>query len=180
MSWFRFPYTFLLLMALIQPTTTLANEARALARAFVGHCVNNIGRNDKVEAAANVFAYDEIFGEKAKMLAPQDPVARYRMWIAKDSEPKLFMLGVSWAMSDGIEISNCVIGNPEIDLEDTLTALRQIISLGELRYDDYSGGQRYRIWGTDNLTQASFIVLSDARKLGIIGGTLSLSSPTEN
>ena len=180
MSWLRFSYTSLALMALIQPTAIYANEApRALARAFVGHCINNIGRNDKVEAAASVFAYDEMVGEDAKMLAPQDPAARYRMWIAKGSEPKLFMLGVSWAMTDGIEVSNCVIGNPEIDLNETLVELRKLVNLGSLQYDDDSGGQRYRIWGTDNLAPASFITLTDARKMGIVGGTLSLSSPSE-
>ncbi|MGC1496887.1 MAG: hypothetical protein WA790_13835 [Sulfitobacter sp.] len=161
------------------PAMAEASEPTELAQAFVGNCVLNAGRNDKIESAASVLGFEELAGEMALMFAPQDPTAKYRGWVAKGNKPELFILGISQSILDGVEMSTCVVGNPQIDSEQVLAALRAIITLEELRYDDSESGQRYRIWGTDDITKNSFISLVDAKKLGIAGGTFSFSAPTE-
>jgi len=173
------PIAVLFIHVVVGASLAAASESSDLARAFVGHCITNAGRNDKIESSAEVFGYEELSGAKAQMFAPQDPNARFRGWMVKDDLSPLYALGISWSERNGIEMSNCDVANPDLDSEEVLRELQKIITMGNTRFDDDDAGQRYRIWGTDNIAPNSFISLIDAKKLGIDGGTFAFSSPTE-
>ena len=172
----------LLVVGLLSPGSVIAQEyisPSELANAFVGHCLLNPGRTDKIRAAAQSFDYSELSGADALMLGPQDPSAEFQAWSVGDSPSELYFLAVSEAEIDGVSMSTCTVSNPYTGAQETLAALQELQTIGNAAYEEVQAGQRYRIWETESLASGSYIAIIDALKLGISGGTYSFVAKTE-
>ncbi|HEY9039537.1 MAG TPA: hypothetical protein VIN05_11435 [Roseovarius sp.] len=150
-----------------------------LARSFIGHCVQNVGRVDKVASAARSFGWNELEGDMKDMLAPQNPNVDYSGWMVADEGQIPFLLGTSSAVLDGVDYSICVVANPDAPVDDVLSEIRKLMTFGQQIDNVEEAGQRYRVWSTNALAKNSFVSAIDAPKMGIFGGTISLSAPTE-
>lgn len=155
------------------------SDALYLARAFIGTCGLNAGRIDKVAAGARALGYKELEGDMKAMLAPQDPNADYSGWLFAEKDKKPFLVGISQAKIDGSDYSICVVANPYVATDEVLEEIQSLTKFGEQIVNSEEAGQRYRVWATDELAERSFISAVDAPKLGIVGGTISLTAPTE-
>ncbi|WP_146193184.1 hypothetical protein [Maritimibacter sp. 55A14] len=162
-----------------EPASAENGDAVYLARSFVGHCVQNAGRVDKVSAAARVAGWKEVQGDMKAMLAPQDPSAEYSGWLVLEEGKTPFLLGISKADLNGMDYSICVVANPNIEVDEVLTEIRNLASIGKIIDSVEEAGQRYRVWSTEKIAEQSFISAVDAPKMDIRGGTISLSAPTE-
>jgi len=150
-----------------------------IARAFIGNCAQNAGRIDKVAAAARAFGWQELEGDMKAMVAPQDPNTKFSGWLVREDGQQPFMLGISEAMLKGVSYSMCVVSSPYVDMESVVTEVRKLTTFGKLLDNMEEAGQRYRVWATEQLAPRSFVSAIDAPKMGITGGTISLSAPTE-
>ena len=159
--------------------TAKDEQALYIAQAFVGHCAQNPGRNDKVEAAARQFGYEELEGEEKLMLGPQDPNVKYSGWIVKEEGQPAYLLGVSEGLTNDVPYSNCTVANPNVSMDEVLSSIRSMVTIGNVLQETEGAGQRYRAWQTDTIAARSFLSATDAPKLGISGGTVSLSAPKE-
>ncbi len=155
------------------------SDAVYLARAFVGTCAQNVGRVDKVAAGARAMGYEELEGDMKAMLAPQDPTADYAGWLFAEKDKQPFLVGISQARLNGEDYSICVVANPNVAMDEVLNEIQNLTTFGDQIENSEEAGQRYRIWATEELAERSFISAVDAPKMGIVGGTISLSAPTE-
>ncbi len=151
----------------------------SLARSFVGHCAQNVGRIDKIGSAASTFGWKELEGDMKDMLAPQNPNVEYSGWMVADEGQAPFLLGISSAVLRGVDYSICVVANPDAPIDDVLFEIRKLMTFGHQIDNIEEAGQRYRVWSTSALAENSFVSAVDAPKMGIFGGTISLSAPTE-
>ncbi|MEZ5913333.1 MAG: hypothetical protein R3D84_14860 [Paracoccaceae bacterium] len=150
-----------------------------LARAFIGTCVQNIGRVDKVAAGARALGYKELEGDMKAMVAPQDPNADYSGWLVAEKDKKPYLVGISQAKLNGEDYSICVIANPYVAIDDVLEEIQNLTTLDSQIANSEEAGQRYRVWATEGIAARSFVSAVDAPQMGIVGGTISLSAPTE-
>ncbi|MFN4157734.1 MAG: hypothetical protein ACK4GO_04940 [Gemmobacter sp.] len=155
------------------------SDAVLLAREFIGVCAQNAGRTDKIAAAARMFGYGELVDDMKAMFAPQDPSAEFSGWLATVENGPKYLLGISNGEINGKDYSICVISNPNISIDEVLDEIRKLTVFGELVDNSEEVGQRYRVWKTDKIASQSFLSVVDAPKMGIVGGTISLSAPTE-
>lgn len=171
-----------LVVSLVAPYSIAAQEisdATYLARSFMGHCAQNVGRIDKIQAAARVLEFKKIEGDLAAMFAPQDPNAFFEGWFVTGESPQPFILGVAIGEIDDREYAICTVSNPNTDIEAVRDEIDLLANFGTLLDDTMAGGQRYRVWETSEIAERSFVTVIDAKKMGINGGTVSLSAPSE-
>ena len=153
-------------------------DAVHLARAFVGYCIQNPGRNDQVQAAAIAFDFSPLEGEFKTMLGPEDPDAEYEGWLVSDEGFSPYLLGISEGRVNGLLISNCTVANPNIPMDEVLEELQNLVSFGPSLDDFQNSGQHYRVWSTESVADGSWISVLDAPEMGVIGGTISFSTKT--
>ncbi len=156
-----------------------SEETLHLARAFVGNCGQNAGRIDRVESFANAMGHQKLEGDLKEMLAPQDPNIEYLGWLVKEEDFAPYLLGISEGPVDGVILSNCVIANPNISMEDVLAAVQELVEFGPQLDSFESAGQRYRVWSTNSIAEGSFVAVLDAPAMGLIGGAMTLSARKE-
>jgi hypothetical protein len=149
----------------------------SFVKAFVGHCVHNAGRLDKVGAAAQALEYADTPEPFWTMLAPQEAGAPYHSWFAIEGEGSPFLLGISEAPLNGKTFQMCAVSNPFMDADIALEALQTIVSLGTTLTDETIAGQRYRAWLVPDIVQDAFIAASDIQNMGSTGVTLSIAAP---
>ena len=154
-------------------------DAQNLARSFVGNCVQNEGRTDKITSAAKTFGWRELSGDMKAMLGPQDPSVEYSGWFVTESETPPYLLGISKGELNGAIYETCSLASPNMNMDSVLLEVEKLLSLGKLIDDSESGGQRYRVWSTDSIADKSFMSVTSAPKMGIAGGTISLSALSE-
>ncbi|WP_458722364.1 hypothetical protein [Shimia sp. W99] len=152
---------------------------KELAHGFVGHCVQNAGRRDKVEAAARVFGFVELSEDEALMLAPQDPNADYKMWRVGESLPELYFLSVSSTIMDGEPLETCAVANPHTTIDETTKEILQLVDVDRLIFDDEIDGQRQQVWEISLAPGLGHLVVSSAKSMGIAGGSIAISAPRE-
>jgi len=150
-----------------------------VAIAFIAHCVLNAGRIDKVEAAARVFDYELLQPDQAIMLAPQDPNAYFKGWLVRKGQGAPYFLGVAEGVMNREVLSTCSVSIGEYDTDLIETHLRAHVNIGRLISEDRSGGQRWRLWDASAIAKGALISITDAKNLGLEGGTFSFSSPRQ-
>ena len=166
-------------LALGTPANLLAEQvtdAIHLARAFVGYCGQNPGRNDQISAAAMVLGFLPLDEEQKTMLGPEDPNIDYQGWMVSDEGFSPYLLGVSEGLAGGHVVSNCVVANPNIPMTEVLTEIQRLLEFGPSLDDFSSAGQHYRVWSTNSIAEGSWIAVVDSPEMGVVGGTIALST----
>jgi hypothetical protein len=151
----------------------------SFVNAFVGHCVHNPGRLDKVGAAAKALEYADTPEPFWTMLAPQDPSASYHSWFVIEGEGSPYLLGISEAPLRGTTYQICAVSNPFLDEKVALNALNKLMALGASSTDETVAGQRYRTWFVPEVLEGAFLSASDIKAMGASGVTLSLAAPKQ-
>lgn len=156
-----------------------AVEPRAFVIAFVGHCVQNPGRLDKVGSAAEALGYADTPEPFRTMLSPQDGKAPYQSWFVVEGEGSPFLLGISAAPLNGRIYQICAVSNPFMDADSALEEMTTFVELGSAISDETLAGQRARVWLTPSILEGAFITSNDIGGTGYEGVTLALAAPKQ-
>lgn len=154
-------------------------EPISMVRAFVGHCVRNPGRLDKVGAIAEAMQYASTPEPFWTLLAPQEYDAPYHSWFVIEGEGSPFLLGISEAPIRNETYQICSVSNPFIEPEVALEALRTLVNIEALVSDETTAGQRIRSWSTNEILEGSFVSATDFSAMGSSGVTLSSAAPKQ-
>lgn len=174
--WFMYGLAGLSLLGFSGARADAASE-RALVGAFIGHCINNAGRIDKIEAAARVLSLNELDKDQSLMMAPQDPSAYFKGWFVSQGDGSPYFLGVAEGVLDGRRYVICTIASPSHDVDRLLSELQSRIKIGRKLSTDESMGQRTRSWDLSSVVNGGLLSATDAKTSGIDGGNLSFFSP---
>ena len=117
-----------------------------LVSAFLGHCVHNPGRLDKVEAAADALGYATTPEPFWTMLSPQAADALYHSWFVIEGEGAPFLLGISEGPFENELYQICAVSNPFLNADDVLESLKKFVQLDDQFADEVIAGQRTRTW----------------------------------
>ena len=147
--------------------------------AFVGHCVHNPGRLDKVGAAAVALGYADTPEPFWTMFAPQGGDALYHSWFVVEGEGSPYMLGISEAPLDGETYQICAVSNPFLGADVALKELGLLMELGSVVSDETIAGQRTRVWITPDVLEGAFITSNDIGGMGYEGVTLAPAAPKQ-
>jgi hypothetical protein len=147
--------------------------------AFLGHCVQNPGRLDKIGAGAEALGYADAPEPFWTMFAPQNSEAPYHSWFVVKGQGSPYLLGISEAPLYRRTYQICSISNPYLDAESVLRELRRFVELGDPIADDSVAGQRTRVWNTPSVLADAFLTSSDIGGMGYEGVTVSLAAPKQ-
>ena len=136
--------------------------AKSLVEAFVSTCVQSVPNIDQVEKTAKLFGWKEIKGLEGTLLAPENPNVKGKAWLVEGFAQVPFMLGISSGNVEGEFISTCTVANPHAPVAPVLSALVQVLNLGEPLNVETEGGQKYTYWQTTFSGRNVLVSLIDA------------------
>lgn len=141
-------------------------EIADLAGAFIGTCVQNLPRLDKIRAYARSSGFEPLQEDMLLMLGPIEPGVKTEGWVATTSNGQRYMLGITEGALDGVLHKNCAIA---YKTENAEQLSREIVSLLDAKLDNNlsqsAGGQRYRAWRYTNLDESFLLFATDAPRL---------------
>ena len=147
--------------------------------AFIGLCVSNPGRIDKVAAAARTLEYADLPEDMALMLSPQAPDANFKGWLSMQGVGSPFLLGTSEGPFKGRIYQFCALSNPYMDSDAIMPRVEALLELGQKFSDDTVAGQRMRGWLIPSIQGDAFLTINDMVGMGYSGVTISISAPKE-
>ncbi len=148
--------------------------------AFIGSCVSNPGRPDKVAATAQALGYSDLPDDVALMLAPQAPDAKFKGWLSLQGVGSPLMLGISEGPFRKKSFQFCALSNPYISAEAIMPRVKELLAPGDQYMDETTAGQRMRGWQVPNIQVDGFLTISDISGMGYSGATISFSAPRQH
>jgi hypothetical protein len=178
----------LLLLFMVEPASAQEGIAQKLfsvvppsefVDAFVGLCISNPGRLDKVAATAQVLEYGDLPDDIALMLAPQAPDANFKGWLSLKGIGSPFILGISEGPFNDKTYQFCALSNPYISADAIMPRTIELLALGDQDIDETTAGQRMRSWLVPNIHEDGFLSINDISGMGYAGVTISFSAPRQ-
>lgn len=147
--------------------------------AFIGLCISNPGRLDKVAVTAQALGYTDLPDDVALMLAPQAPDAKFKGWLSIHGVGSPFILGISEGPFREESYQFCALSNPYISAEAIMPRATELLVLGDQYMDETTAGQRMRGWTVPNIQENGFLTINDISGMGYSGVTISFSAPRQ-
>lgn len=154
-------------------------EPRSFVTAFLGHCVQNPGRLDKVGAAATALGYAETPEPFWTMLGPQEVDAHYHSWFVVEGDGAPYFLGISEGQFDSETYQICAVSNPFMEAENAIAVLKEFMELPEANSDETIAGSRTRLWLTPRILDGAYVSANDIGEMGSDGVTLAIGAPKQ-
>jgi hypothetical protein len=163
---------------------TVGDQFRAVtpqefANTFVGICVSNPGRLDKVGAIADALELADTPEPFWTLYAPQEAEAPYHSWFAIEGTGAPFVISISEAPFQEQIYQICSVSNPFMNANLALQQLDKFVSLNLSITDETVAGSRYRIWSAADILEGVLISANDSEAIGGEGITLSILAPKQ-
>jgi hypothetical protein len=154
--------------------TAAPGEERAdqLVRAFIGTCVDELPRLDKIEAMANSMKWKELTGEDLKAMEPQKQGGVTKGWLADVAGTPPFFLGTSKNKDDKSDVLACSVANPYAPSADVQDSLKRFLNLKEPQAQTSEGGLLTQLWIIDVSGVHLWVTLNDSSPTNDPGVTL--------
>lgn len=149
----------------------------SIARAFIGHCLQNPGDYSRIVSIAEALKFERIPQELDALSAPQNPYDDFLQFKATDENGAMFLFGASRSLLDGIPMVACSFAFKDLDLDALVASLDRYIGLGQPRHEFKEMGQRYRIWSPFEEIVGSQIILTDGTPMELTEGSIGFLSP---
>jgi hypothetical protein len=139
-----------------------ASDVGEFAESFMGYCVLNMPRIEKVSAISRVNKWEALNEDMLSALGPVEPGIDMLGWIIQGEQNPMFI-----ATTDGIIDSerhrNCTIMSKVSDADVLSEKIVGIVGANATpRTSEIESGQRYRVWGYENLGQKFRLIITDS------------------
>jgi hypothetical protein len=176
---FSIIFTFLLVLiagnSYSQDAITQTKESFSV-EIFLGQCLNNMPRIDKVESAAKVFNWTKLNKDQAVMVAPADPDVKFDGWYVRGGVVS-YMIGTSLGEWNESDAPTCTVAFSEVSPNKVKSLLVSILKSLKVVDQQVSGGQRIIVWKYLEGTSQGYITLTDASPMDVDAFSLSVISP---
>jgi len=143
---------------------------------FLGQCLNNMPRIDKVESAAKVFNWTKLNKDQAVMVAPADPSVKFDGWYVRGGVVS-YMIATSLGEWNESDAPTCTVAFSEVSPNKVKSLLVSILKSLKVVDEQVSGGQRITVWKYTEGTSQGYILLTDASPMDVDAFSLSVISP---
>ena len=147
-------------------TETKGVEKHPLALTYIGLCIQNMPRVEKIEAVAKINEWEPLVGDMLAALGPVEPGVDMKGWLANRGEEDQFFVGITQGLVDNKEIRNCTIAYKTSEKSELIrSVVNTVASYDEPRNVIEEAGQRYRMWNYENLNDNFVLAVMDAPDL---------------
>lgn len=163
----------------VKPVEKLENtQVNLVVQKFLGICVNNMPRIDKVVASAEMLKWQPLTREQALMVAPADPLTEFSGWYLKDGESQ-FMVGVSESIWKNKPAPSCSIATADVPPLEVKTALKAMLNNPTILDDFTEGGQQVSMYEYKSSLVNGIVIMTDASPSNVDALSISFLAPSE-